>query len=824
MGELLTADQQDFEGSGALGWTGFNVTLTRDAVAPLVGTKSLKAVTVADGLAYFGADTISISPGVRTFHVTAQFKGPVGRAMQLWVRRYHPGGGSWTDAVHEFVSTGTVQAIAGKVTTMIDTPSVAVFVLDFNSTLGDPYWLDSVSFTDEQALASYVIELGLTAQPLDALSTVVWTDITEWVKHFQTSRGRSRETEDIRAGTASVVVDNEDGRFDPMNSSGAYYPNLKPMRRLRISAVYQGATYRLFTGYVDDYRIVRSNAFASLVSIKATDAFKLLNLQNLSDPYEHAVRQFTPRAYYRFQEDGNSAVLPLQDASGNGRAAELYNPVQTVEGLREGYELLDAHPNAPGRVLRLWDEALADLPAEYSAYALAPEAGVSGTSAFSISFWFQRALYNSATNGSILSQANQVVFTDTGDQLSIQEGEASDGSLFLRVSVWRSGVTILDYGVVLGWFQGPNFVRSRRGLQGMDHVVVTRDGTTFTVIVNGGYAGDGGFVSAGVASSNPNFASRRIWIGTASGHSYVNGVFYTFPGLLAEVAVFPMVLTEADALTLFSAGQRGANQLPGDRLESLYGQLGWSAIDTNFEPGSSRLADFVAAGESSLSHLLAVAKADDGIFFIAGDGVATFYGRRHLLTAARSTEPQVVFGDADDGTVVPYEPNGLDPAMDESEIYNDVIAQRTDGLPQRASSQSSIETYGQRTMSETGLIVADDNEALARAQFKADLYAEPMPRIRSMTFSERDTLPIATAFPPALGLELWDRIIYRQQLPDSALWEQDSIIEGLSHNYNGDTGELKVTISMSSLPASLSEGGYWILNQSELGTDTVLAY
>jgi hypothetical protein len=62
-------------------------------------------------------------------------------------------------------------------------------------------------------------------------------DISIYVREASTHRGAQRELERIEAGTASIVLDNRDGRFTPLNPASPYYPNILPMRRIRIRAM-----------------------------------------------------------------------------------------------------------------------------------------------------------------------------------------------------------------------------------------------------------------------------------------------------------------------------------------------------------------------------------------------------------------------------------------------------------------------------------------------------------------------------------------------------------------------------------------------------------
>jgi len=53
-------------------------------------------------------------------------------------------------------------------------------------------------------------------------------------------------------GTATITLNNADGRFDPYNASGPLYGYLKPGRRVEVKATIGASTYWLFHGWVDD--------------------------------------------------------------------------------------------------------------------------------------------------------------------------------------------------------------------------------------------------------------------------------------------------------------------------------------------------------------------------------------------------------------------------------------------------------------------------------------------------------------------------------------------------------------------------------------------
>jgi hypothetical protein len=119
----------------------------------------------------------------------------------------------------------------------------------------------------------------------DPSATPVWTDISAWLLGFSIQRGRQAELNRVEAGTANIVLDNLDRRFDPSNAASPYAPNVVPMRRIRLSAAYGGTTYRLFSGYVENWPPTYPGPVDSNVEISAVDAFKVFNLSVVSGTY-----------------------------------------------------------------------------------------------------------------------------------------------------------------------------------------------------------------------------------------------------------------------------------------------------------------------------------------------------------------------------------------------------------------------------------------------------------------------------------------------------------------------------------------------------------
>lgn len=99
------------------------------------------------------------------------------------------------------------------------------------------------------------------------------TDISAYATgQLNVTRGRSRETDQYQAGQATVVLRNEDRRFDPTNSAGPYFPQPLPRASLTISF----AGNLIFSGYVDDIQPGYVIPNISTVTLTGLDGFNIL--------------------------------------------------------------------------------------------------------------------------------------------------------------------------------------------------------------------------------------------------------------------------------------------------------------------------------------------------------------------------------------------------------------------------------------------------------------------------------------------------------------------------------------------------------------------
>lgn len=110
-----------------------------------------------------------------------------------------------------------------------------------------------------------------------------WTDISSYFRSFTTQRGRSSIVGRFDPGTASILLDNRDGRFDPGNTAGAYWPDVVIGVPIRIQAEWDSTTYDVFRGTVEAWplKYPRGN-FDATVEVPLIDGFKQLASYDLN--------------------------------------------------------------------------------------------------------------------------------------------------------------------------------------------------------------------------------------------------------------------------------------------------------------------------------------------------------------------------------------------------------------------------------------------------------------------------------------------------------------------------------------------------------------
>lgn len=123
----------------------------------------------------------------------------------------------------------------------------------------------------------FIIDQGILGIDVLADASGPIVDVSNLVDSIATNRGRQINTEQFNTGSATIRILDQNGNFNPQNPASPYYTYLSPMRKIAITATYQGVTYPIFAGYITNYNTTTPKFTGDLVytTISAVDGFRL---------------------------------------------------------------------------------------------------------------------------------------------------------------------------------------------------------------------------------------------------------------------------------------------------------------------------------------------------------------------------------------------------------------------------------------------------------------------------------------------------------------------------------------------------------------------
>ena len=129
-----------------------------------------------------------------------------------------------------------------------------------------------------------IIDQGIFGTNVFADSAAVIVDVSDQIDTITTSRGRNAASDVFQTGTMSLRIVDENGDFNPQNSSGPFFNLLSPMRKVQITATYDSVTYPIFSGFITGYNTVtpRNAGELAYTTITAVDALRLAQNAQIS--------------------------------------------------------------------------------------------------------------------------------------------------------------------------------------------------------------------------------------------------------------------------------------------------------------------------------------------------------------------------------------------------------------------------------------------------------------------------------------------------------------------------------------------------------------
>ena len=131
--------------------------------------------------------------------------------------------------------------------------------------------------TGASSAQSFIIGEGILGTNVLADSAALIVDVSDVVNSVTTKRGRNPQTDEFQTGTLTLRIVDQNGDFNPQNPSSPYFGLLDPMRKVSISATWQGVVYPMFSGFITSYTTSTPKTANDVVytTIQAVDAFRL---------------------------------------------------------------------------------------------------------------------------------------------------------------------------------------------------------------------------------------------------------------------------------------------------------------------------------------------------------------------------------------------------------------------------------------------------------------------------------------------------------------------------------------------------------------------
>jgi hypothetical protein len=611
------------------------------------------------------------------------------------------------------------------------------------------------------------VYIAFTDGPYTA--TPAWTEVTTYVRSITTHRGRSSDLDQFDTGTAQIVLDNRDRRFDPFYTSGPYYPNgLTPRRPIRIVGQIGGQTYEVFRGFVAGWPVTWSEAGKdSTVTIQCFDALGLMANEVVpTDWADFYTRAQSPTVYFKGNDSQGTAII--RDAISNG--------VKTMTNANSAtnpnfFEAPNITPGAPSTSVFCASYVGSDLTSTPT-----PAGAIAGDyPIMSLSVWLK-------ATGTTAQGYNQIRVSNNGGRVSVYYTASSIRLTFSRFGI--SGTPNLDIDAAYVPNTGQAF-----------HIfLIVNNSTSPTVYINGraatytsavGGAGSGGLWPLQVQANFANFQELAVW-------ERVN-------------------FTAADVAAIYNAGAARFSESTTARMQRLLDTTDWPAALESFPASPVGTVAEIGSGTGVVPELQLVADSEGGELYVSKTGVLTMTARRDVFNATRSAVSQATFTDS--GVGIRYGTE-LNIEYDADNLKNDITVNYSGDGEVNLYSDAVITGYGAAaTTIETQL--DSPTSALDLATLELGVEGVLVPQISPIDVSPNTA---AADWQTILGLELLDRVTFKRTPTVGNQFDRAALINAIDHQIEPGVWRTQLTLSMRyTSPLTLNDPVLGRLDYNYLG-------
>ena len=199
-----------------------------------------------------------------------------------------------------------------------------------------------------------ILDTGILGTNILGDAAAVIVDVSDQVISISTTRGRNALADQFQTGQLVLRIADQNGDFNPLNTSSPYSPYLTPMKKVQITATFNGVTYPLFSGFITSYvNTVSKDSSVAYTTINAIDGFQLLSNAQVSTVTGAAAGNLSGTRINQILDqiswpatmrDVDAGLTTLQADPGTFRTALA--ALQTVSDSEYGAFYMDANGNA----------------------------------------------------------------------------------------------------------------------------------------------------------------------------------------------------------------------------------------------------------------------------------------------------------------------------------------------------------------------------------------------------------------------------------------------------------------------------------------------
>lgn len=568
-----------------------------------------------------------------------------------------------------------------------------------------------------------------------------WTEVTSYVRSVSVRRGKSSEQDTFGTGTASVVLNNRDNRFNPFNTAGTYYGNLLPRRQIKIEALSAGMNVPVFRGFVAGWPVEYTDSgYDSTVTLDCYDLYGLMSDQYLPQDWSYqTIVGF--QGYWRFNDPANATTIA---AATNQTSGFTYGKAMTQTSGSSTFTKYD--PLSSGLTSQSTHIGKGNI---YASPANSWTIGFFNVGNMAAGFWWAPDTPNSSGVDCVKAR---------GKIATLEFQPQSSGALRVR---WNNGATSLEATTTTTPLNGFS----------SHHIAAQCAGATVEIYIDG----------VSCAGTTSSISITPTTLGLASVEVTTD--------IIQELWVYTpnssSLLSASNFQTIFQAGNGAITETSAARFARY---LGTTSIPSGLYSYTSAPEATVADLDFNtpiVNGLQGLAASEGGDIYVSKAGVLTQTYRSYATSQAAKTTSATF---ADNGTNLTYD-GSLSIYADSDTSQNDITVNFSSGGTIRGTNQTAITNTGNKSGSyDTSLATVAQAQALV--DYRRNIDAAIVPKISPLDISTNTS---DAAWTTILTLELLSKITLVRTPTTGSAFTTNLLVQQIEHEITPGTWNTRLT-------------------------------